>query len=254
MKRFLLLIAIVFLGSCISHRSLIYLQDKEGIGSMVPFNTVDYEIKTADLLHISVQSLDKEVMNMFNASELNVPIGTVNSRASFYIQSYKVTPDGKIVLPVIGEVGVVGKTVEKAREAIQEKIDIFFVDAVVSVRLLNQSFTILGEVSRPGTYDMFNDRFSILDALGAAGDMTEFGNRKVTIWRRGESDLRAYTVDLTSRNIISSEWFFLQPGDLVYVEPVRQKRTGFSTFPFGVLFQSITTGVTLYYFFRALSN
>jgi polysaccharide export outer membrane protein len=254
MKRSLFFLAIIFLGSCVSHKSLVYLQDKNGIGAVVPINPIDYEIKTGDLLHVRVQALDQDVEKIFNTREFGLSSASANSRSNFYIHGYNVNSEGRVTLPIIGEVSVVGKTTEDARIIIQEKLDKFFVDATATVKLLNHNFTVLGEVSRPGTYDMFNDRFSILDALGMAGDMTDYGNRKVTIWRRGESDLTSYTIDLTSREVISSEWFLLQPGDLVYVEPFKQKRTGFGTFPFGVVFQSITTAVTLFYFFKALSN
>lgn len=254
MKRFYLLLSVVLFSSCVSHKSLIYLQDKDGIGAMVPINPVEYIIKSGDLLQVRVHSLDQNVEATFNGSQAALYTAAGNVRSSFYLHGNSVNIDGKITLPVIKDVLVGGKTIEEARSIVQEKLDQYFVGATASVKLLNYNFTILGEVSRPGSYDMFSDKFSILDALGMAGDMTDFGNRKVSIWRRSESDIKSHTIDITTRDVISSEWFFLQPGDLVYVEPVKQKRTGFGTFPFGVVFQSITTAVTLFYFFRAATS
>ncbi len=254
MKRFLLLVPFVILSSCVSHNSLIYLQDKAGIGPVVPINPVEYQVKKGDLLQLRVHSLDPNVELTFNGSLSAISSGVANARSSFYLLGNSVNGEGKIVLPVIGEVEVSGRTIEETRKLIQDKLDVYFVNATASVKLLNQNFTILGEVTRPGTYDMFSDKFSVLDALGLAGDMTDYGNRKVRIWRRGETEILSHTIDLTSRDVISSEWFFLQPGDFIYVEPVKQKRTGFGTFPFGVVFQSITTAVTLFYFFKAVTS
>ncbi len=254
MKRFLLLVFVVFLSSCVSHNSLIYLQDKANKGHVIPISPVEYIVKAGDLLQVRVHSLDPNVENIFNGSQVALSNIATNVRSGFYLLGNSVNAEGKIILPIIGEVEVAGKTIEEIRKHTQDKLDVFFVDATAFVKLLNHNFTILGEVNRPGIYDMFSDKFSVLDALGMAGDMTDYGNRKVSIWRRGQSEIKSHTIDLTSRDVISSEWFFLQPGDLVYVEPLKQKRTGFGTFPFGVVFQSITTAVTLFYFFKAVTS
>jgi polysaccharide export outer membrane protein len=253
MKIRFIFLSLVLLCSCVSHKSLVYLQDIGDVGDVVGINLTEYVIKTGDILHLRVQSLDKDVESIFNTISPGATAGA-GTRSNLYLQGYTVNSSGVVNVPIVGEVLFAGKTIEEARKTLQQGIDEYFVGATVMIKVLNSNFSILGEVSRPGVYDMFSDKFSIMDALAMAGDLGEFGNRQVSIWRRGETELEHKTIDLTSRDVISSEWFFLQPGDLVYVEPVKQKRTGFATFPFGILFQSITTGVTLFYFFKALTN
>jgi len=240
----------LFLAACAPHREMVYLQDKTNAGDQMEVNPVDYRIKPGDILHIRVMTLDKESREMYNADDARLTTGGTGSNANFYIYGYSVDSQGFVHLPVVGAVPVSEKSLEEAQLAIQEKVDLDLVGATVNVKMVNFSVTVLGEVKSPGTYYVYDNKFTILDALGMAGDLTEYGNRNVNLVRKTENGLDFHTVDITSRAMVSSEFYYLQPGDLVYVEPQKVKRLGFSQFPFALIFSTISTTLLLINFFN----
>lgn len=250
MKNRLFVLFFLFLAACAPHREMVYLQDKTSVGKQLEVNPVDYRIQPGDILHIRVTTLDKESRDLFNAEDARLTTGGTGSNANFYIYGYSVNPEGEVQIPIVGSVPLAGKTLEEARLAVQEKVNLYQVGATVNVKLVNFSVTVLGEVKSPGTFYVYDNKFTILDAIGMAGDLTEYGNRKVNLVRKGEDGLDFHTVDLTSRTMVSSEYYYLQPGDLVYVEPQKVKRLGFSQFPFALIFSTISTTLLLISFFN----
>ena len=249
MKNRIFVLFFLLLAACAPHREMVYLQDKTGVGDQVQVNPADYLIKPGDILHIRVMTLDKESRDLFNAEDTRMTTGGTGSNANFYIYGYSVNPEGEVQIPIVGTVNLAGMTLEGARTAIQEKVNLYQVGATVNVKLVNFSVTVLGEVKSPGTYYVYDNKFTILDALGMAGDLTDYGNRKVNLVRKSENGLDFHTVDITSRAMVSSEFYYLQPGDLVYVEPQKVKRLGFSQFPFALIFSTISTTLLLINFF-----
>ncbi|MCK4344027.1 MAG: SLBB domain-containing protein, partial [Bacteroidales bacterium] len=122
------------------------------------------------------------------------------------------------------KVFVLNKTVEEAKDAIQEKTDQILRNASVIVKLISFKFTVLGEVNRPGVYKNFNNQLTVLEAIGMAGDISDYGNRtKILVIRPTKNETRTYRIDLTKKDVLSSEGFFLLPNDIVYVEPIKSK-------------------------------
>jgi polysaccharide biosynthesis/export protein len=247
-KRILYLLLIAF-ASCAPHREMVYLQDKAGQGNFVEVNPTDYQIRPNDILHIRVLTLDKESREMFNADDSRLTTGGYGSNMSMYIYGYSVNAAGEVQLPVVGAVNVGGQSLEVAQQTIQKHLDEYLVGATVSVKMANFMVTVLGEVKSPGTYYVYDNEFTLLDALGMAGDLTEYGNRQINLVRKDVNGLRFHTIDITSRAMVASELYYLQPGDLVYVEPHKVKRLGFSQFPFALVFSTISTTLLLISFF-----
>lgn len=248
MKNRIFLLLLIAFAACTPHRQMVLLQDNAQQGDQIETNPPDYLIKPGDILHIRVLTLDAESRDMFNEQEVRMTSGTT-SNANFYIYGYSVNPEGEVYLPVVGPVNINNKSLEDARRAIQEKIDEYLVNATVNVKMVNFSVTILGEVKRPGNYYIYDNVFTLMDALGLAGDLTDYGNRKINIVRRREDQMLFHTIDVTSREAVASEWYYLQPGDVVYVEPHKVKRLGFAQFPFAVIFSAISTTLLLINFF-----
>ncbi len=249
MKHRLLIIFVVLLASCTPHRNMVYLQDKAAQGDLIQVNQPDFLIRPGDILHVRVMTLDRESSLLFNQDESRMTSTTIGSNMGLYIYGYTVNQAGNILLPVVGEAEVAQKTVEQAQQTIQQRIDEYLVGATVSVKLANFSVTVLGEVNSPGVFYIYDNELTLLDLLGMAGDLTDFANRKVNLVRQEASGLKFHTVDLTSRQMVSSELFYLQPGDLVYVEPQPVKRLGFSQFPFALIFSTISTTLLLISYF-----
>ena len=247
-----LLLLVLFAGACTPQSRLVYMQDRDQAGASLPVFVGEYLVKPADILHVRVMTPDRDAHAMFNMEDMRTIRSTTGGTGdlNLYIYGYTVNREGTINLPVIGEVEVAGLTVDMARQAIQEQVDEYLIGATVSVKMVNFSVTVLGEVKRPGNYYVYDNEFTIMDALGLAGDLTDYGNRNVQVVRRTAEGVEFAHIDITDRRAVTSELYYLQPGDLVYVEPLRAKRAGFAQFPFGVVFSAITTTLLLINFFQ----
>lgn len=247
-----LLLALMFSASCTPHRQMVYLQDKAQAGDSVQVNIPEYRIKPNDILHIRVMTIDPESQAIYNAEELSrmQSAGGTTSNLSLYIYGYTVNEGGYIQMPVVGDVMAAGLSLEGLRKSIQQGVDRYLIGATVSVKMANFSVTVLGEVRRPGNYYVFDNEFTVMDALGLAGDLTDYGNRKVQVVRRSAEGMTFNDIDITSREAAASEFYYMQPGDLVYVEPLKVKRLGFAQFPFAIMFSAISTALLLINFLQ----
>ncbi|MFW5757167.1 MAG: polysaccharide biosynthesis/export family protein [Bacteroidota bacterium] len=249
---FTIIIFLIILGSsCVSHKNLLYLQKQAEDPDTLLFEKQDYKIATDDILHVRVHTFDEETDRIFNkeAGNQQMRSGGDNMTTLFYLQGYSVTREGDINLPVLGRVNVAGKTIEQATRKIEELLEEYITGATVVLKLVNFSITILGDVNVPGQYYIYDNRISIMDALGMTGDMSDFGNREVKIVRQTSDGAIFKTLDLKDYNVHKSEFFYLRPNDLVYVEPYKVKRLGFDTFPFALVFSTISTTLLLINFF-----
>lgn len=249
MTKTILYISIIILvfASCTPHRQMVYFQDKQSAGDTVQYERVDYRVKPGDILHIRILTMEEENYSIFNNDDFErASYGSGHrNNISVYINGYSISKDGNINMPVIGNVQVDGKTIDEITKYIQEKVDKYLIDATVVVKLVNFNVTVLGEVRRPGNYYIYDNQLTIIDALGLAGDMTNFGERKVNIVRHTPEGAEFAVLDMTDRRSFSSEYFYLQSNDIVYVESTKAKRFGFEEFPFAVLFSAITTTILL---------
>ncbi|WP_443939730.1 polysaccharide biosynthesis/export family protein [Pedobacter sp. MW01-1-1] len=195
---------------------------------------VEPKIKSDDILYIAVQTRDASVSASINAlngspsttTAVNTNLSgagvSTNQGATF---GYLVDKSGNVNVPVLGEVKLVGLTTQEAKELISQRANKYFTDASVIVRFANFKVTVLGEVTRPGTYTVPNEKVSVLDALGYAGDLTIFGKRDNILLLRKQEDgtTAAVRLNITKSNLLQSPYFYLQQNDQLYVEPVKAK-------------------------------
>ena len=169
-------------------------------------------IQPNDLLGIQVFS---KTINQEQAAIFNIP-----NSAGTASQGYQVTNNGNIEMPVIGGVRAAGLTKDQFQKSLVEKLTNYVKNPTVVVRFLQFNINVLGEVRTPGTQKFSVDKVSIIDAISAAGDLTDFGKREnITIIREQEGKKLYYTIDLRSKNLFESPVYFLQPNDIVYVSP-----------------------------------
>ena len=246
-RRIELLLLLLAVGACTPQSRLVYLQDRDQAGDKLPVFVGDYLVKPGDILHVRVTTPDPDSQALFNTEDFRMTRSTSGGTGdlSLYIYGYSVDHQGLIHMPVIGQIEVAGMTIPQAREAIQTQVDEYLIGAAVSVKMVNFSVTVLGEVKRPGNYYVYDNEFTIMDALGLAGDLTDYGNRHVQVVRRTAEGIEFAKLDITNRNSVTSPLYYLQPGDLVYVEPLPAKRAGFAQFPFAVIFSAISTALLL---------
>lgn len=224
------MVAIIALSAC-SRRNLAYFSDvEEAIYTEEITNLNEVRIQQDDLLGIRVTSLNPESDILFNVGELNAPRAGANfssmgnNNSSTLTQGYLVDEQGFINFPVLGKLEVAGKTTAAVRENITNRLKEYLKEPMVSLRFLNFRVTVVGEVNRPITFAVSSERINVLEALGMAGDMTAFGKRDNVLVIREEAGTRSLTrLNLNSRAVLQSPYFYLQQNDVVYVEPDRTK-------------------------------
>lgn len=221
-KCFVCFLIILLLPACTRYKNLVYLQENLETQQDV-YNAVapDYKIQKRDVLFIRILSMNREVTQVINATQ-NLNTNSYTNDASLFIYGYNVSDSGYVEVPVIGKVNVLGKTMEEAKEELAEKTAVFLKEATVIVKLISFKYSVLGEVTRPGVYQNYNNQLTVLEAISNAGDISPYGDRRhVLVIRPGSEGTKTYRLDLTNTNILASEGFFLLPNDIVYIEPVK---------------------------------
>ncbi len=238
----------VLVSSCIPQRKITLLQDRQDLGDEITAGERKYTLKPGDILYVRVMTTNTEMNELFNIGEVRAAYRTTAAAVGdpqMYIYGYNINQEGNIQLPVIGDIRVAGYTIEEVHQRIHERTKEHLLDATISVRLVNFKVTVLGEVNLPGTYNIYDDEFTVIDALGVAGDMTDYGNRRVHIIRKTDHGHQFLRLDITDREAVASGFYYLQPNDVVYVEPMLAKRFNLAQFPFAVFFSAISTAILL---------
>ncbi len=217
---FLLLFIVALTCSCGKHRYL-QVSEKSGLQDTLYRKAFEeYKLQPNDILYVKVLTGIKEYADLFNISSSQQQATNV-SGPYFYISGYPVDIEGNIEMPVIGKVQVMGLTVSEIEQLIHKNVSEVVYDSQVIVRLVSFRISIVGEVKAPGEYTVYRDQATILQALSLAGDMNYYGNRKeVMVYRTTKEGTIPYSIDLTDRKSLSSPLFYLQPNDLVYVQPL----------------------------------
>ncbi|KIA85298.1 polysaccharide biosynthesis/export family protein [Flavobacterium sp. AED] len=229
---YLLLIISVLFSSCISTQDLIYLQKKNNSqedASIAVVESKPYRLQTNDVLSITIKAIDPKLVGMFSPS--NDGATGSKSESGLYFDGFTVDDHGNIRIPVLGELNVIGYTLDEIRVRIEKQLlaEYFNKEAniFVTVKLAGLRYTINGEIGGPGTKTLFQDNVTIMEAIANSGDITITGNRKaVTIMRKTPTGVQMQDLDLTDINVMKSPYYYLQPNDYIYVKPLKQKTWG----------------------------
>ena len=225
---------ILFVSSCVPSKRLKYLQETEATtDSIIAVERIQkpYRIQTNDLLSIRVKAMDQELAGMFN------PIGEGNPNATgeerMYWDGFLVDEHGNIRVPTLGEVNVLGYTVDEVREKIEKALlEKYFKEEAnifVTVKLAGIRYTTIGEIGS-GSQVIYKEQVTIMEAIANAGDISEFGDRTdVIIVRKYPGGEKRHHIDLTSMDAMRSPYYYIQPNDLIIVNPLPQKTIGLGT-------------------------
>ncbi len=220
------IVAILVFGSCTSQKELLYLSnlDTTKIQQFFPMERPDYRIQYQDILYVNIFTMNPEMNELLNPGSQTSNYSTYRDESNIYIFGYNVSDSGTISIPIIGTISVDGLTIDEARRAIQIEAEKYIKDAVINVKLLSFKFSVIGEVTKPGTYINYNNQLTIFEAIGIAGDITDYGDRShVLILRPSEKGSITYRIDLQDKDILFKEGYFLLPNDIVIVEPIKSK-------------------------------
>lgn len=219
-----IIICYLFVTSCVSRKEIVYFQGIEQLSkSQVRNLENNLEIQPDDVLTIRVSAPEPEAAIPFN---LTKTIGSqMAMNGNVELETYLVSNEGTIEFPVIGTVEVKGLTNNQLAEKLKVIVGDYVKDPIVNVRILNFQISVMGEVNRPGTFDIEDDHITLTKALAMAGDLTIFGKRKNILIMGEEDGKKTYAyLDLTDANIANSPHYNLRQNDVVYVEPIGTKR------------------------------
>jgi polysaccharide export outer membrane protein len=247
-KFFTFISSLFLLTSCGFNKQLAYF--KSTADTTIAVNQKDFEpiIQSGDILFVGVNSLDPMSSALFNFSTTGTSAGPGMQSATIATPNTTlgilVNTDGTIELPKIGKLIARGKTKDQLRSSLIEALQPYLKEPVVTIRFMNYRVTVLGEVNRPGTLPILNERVSVLEALGLAGDLTMYGSRNNILLIHENNGLKVTKrLSLNDYSIFSSPYYYLQSNDVIYVEPNRAK--AYISSPVAVLLPAFTTSISL---------
>ncbi|MFI3289738.1 MAG: polysaccharide biosynthesis/export family protein [Rikenellaceae bacterium] len=230
MRKLLFAFFIALLASCATQRQISYFQDVEP-GIVFEYATgKDITVQPDDVLSIVVSSKNPELAALFNLPKVQQIAGSGNSTLSSVttteLSGYAIDSQGYINFPVVGKIYIMGQTKEEIAETIKDELisNDLIKDPIVTVNFINLTFSVLGEVSKPGQYNLEKNKTTLLEALSMAGDLTIYGQRDKVFLTRDINDRKiTYQLDMRSQDIYKSPAYYVQQNDLIYVEPNKVK-------------------------------
>lgn len=237
------------LTSCVSQKKMLYFQNETMLNDST-FTSIEYEnerhfdykVQPGDILYIKIASLDEKFSTYFNSV-----MGSNNntSENSLYLNGYNIDEEGYIELPIIGKMQVKDNTVAEIQEKVQLSMNEYLKETVVYVKLGLFNLTILGEVARPGQYQVYQSDINIFQAMALAGNATDFANKsKIKIIHQTPKGSQIVRVNINDADVLSSPHYYLKPNDIIYVEPLKSKQYGFTTMPYGTIFSALSLIIT----------
>jgi len=247
------LFMILILESCVSKKKLTYLQysnqrSEEFVNSITP---AAYEIMPYDNLYIRVLTPDPQWSELFNTMPAGAG-GTVTEESAALL-GYQVDRDGKIEVPFVGTVEVSGKTLAEIKFQLDSIFKNYVADAAITVKLVNNFVSIIGEVNAPGRYQLTKERVNVFEALSLAGDLSSFGNRQeVQLIRPSPYGPVIKEFSLGDRTILNSEFYYVMPNDILYAKPMKAKSFQVNTAVYTLFLTTISTALVIISYFRTL--
>lgn len=225
---------------------MVYFQGKdfsESYATQIRNEPSQYRLQPNDVLSVKVKSsTEVGISDIFNITPstnfINVDAGNV------FLQGYSIDSDGAIILPILGKMTLRNLTVEEAQNLIQAEANKYLNNATVIVKLVSFKVTVLGEVNRPGMYYAFNNQLTLPEGLGLANDLTSLGNRKkVKLIRQTPTGSEVVLLNLNDPAVLKSKYYYLQPNDVIYVEPFRANTGRSNAQLLTLLFSGITAAI-----------
>ncbi|MEM9024255.1 MAG: polysaccharide biosynthesis/export family protein [Bacteroidota bacterium] len=220
---------LLLLTGCVSNKRLPYLQDYTqekpydvSVNAQHPASIPTYRLQPEDVLSIQISHTTPGTTT---SAPVDIPNPNRLQAQHPYLTGYLISDSGYVHLPVVGPVKLIGLTLDEAYLKVVEVANEYYVNPAVRVFMMNFNITVIGEVNAPGRYPVYNNRVSVIEAIGMAGDMGEFANREeVKVVRTQGDSTDIYHLDLTDQLVVRDSRFYLYPNDVVIVKPQKRKR------------------------------
>jgi polysaccharide export outer membrane protein len=242
-----ILLTSMILASCVTNKNLTYLQ-YEGTppDTVVSVTPATYKVLPYDNLYIRVVTPDPQWSQMFNTLPLT-SYGVTTSEQSADLISYHVDSTGAIEIPYAGRIQVAGKNLLTITGEVETALRGFISDAAVTVKLINNYVSLIGEIQRPGRYSIYKERMNIFQALAMGNDLNDFSDRqKVQVIRPTIHGTVIKEFTLIDRSILSTEFFYVLPNDVIYAKPIKGRFFRMNAFPFSYIISTFTLFVLFY--------
>lgn len=216
----ILLLSILFTASCTSYKKTLYFQ-----GNTTEIKAIDiantYKLQPGDLLNIKLFTPDAKSSEFLDANKNSAQVTPI----ALYFSSYSINDSGYVDLPLTGKLFVQDYTVYQVDSMISIKAKDYFTYATVEVKLASFKFLALGEFKSPNYHFVYNDKCTIFEAIAIAGDATDFANKtKLQLIRTlPDHSKKVYHIDITNYDSFTSETFYIQPNDILYMQPQKSK-------------------------------
>jgi polysaccharide biosynthesis/export protein len=246
--RLLLLVYVLINTACIDSKKATYFNNMKDSDFQRELETLEPVIQKNDLLSISVSSLNKDASTIFNTTNLSVSQNANATSTLSPAAGYLVDQDGNIKFPLLGNIQAAGISKKELTEKITRQLvkESLLYDPIVDIRYLNFKVSVLGEVNRPSIFTIPNEKITLLEALGLAGDLTIYAKRdNILLIREENGTQQVRRLDLTTSDFFKSPYYFLKSNDIVYVEPNKAKiaSSGRATQLIPVVFSLVTLGI-----------
>ena len=229
---FIMLLFVMCCTSCVPVERMIYLQPNGDMSTEVfEYDKQEYQLQLNDILDVKISSLNPEINKHFNASALGtmqVAQATAQTGGDlFYITGYSINQDGHIDVPFVGKVDVLGLTLDEAHSAVDLKVSELFTNYHLQVKLGGVRFSTLGEFNRPGKHVVMQNQVTIFEAIALGGDLSLVANREeIRLIRQHPNGTKIHSVNLLNESVVGSPYYFIQPNDVLYAEPLPQRSWG----------------------------
>ncbi|GGG12455.1 polysaccharide biosynthesis/export family protein [Pontibacter amylolyticus] len=243
-----LISVLVLSQSCVSTRGAVYFNDLTASEFALATGNLESIVQQGDLLSISVNSRNPEATLIFNSPNMLVTQASTVSGSMAQASGYLVDEDGFIQFPFLGNIRAAGLSKKELKEFITAELSKqqLLVDPIVNIRYLNYRISVLGEVARPSVINIPNEKVTLLEALGLAGDLTVYAKRDNVLLIREENGKKKITrIDLTSNELFTSPHYYLKSNDIIYVEPNKTKvaSASWTTQWLPIVFSALSFGV-----------
>jgi polysaccharide biosynthesis/export protein len=244
-----LIVFALLLPSCISQKKVMLLQEKSIKAAKTSFDNkkkTSYIIQSGDHLYIHIYSLDPKTSKFFQTD-----LPTLVNPTYLYLNSYMVDEDGYLNFSFVEKMLVKGLTIDEVKTKIQKALNEYFNETTVIVKLVNFQVSVLGEVNSPGNFTIDKDQINIFQLIAMAGGFKEFSNlKKITLVRQTLKGSEIHYIDMNNKSVLESDYFYLLPNDVIYVEPLESKTYLFPTFPYTMIFSTVSFALSLAIFFK----
>jgi polysaccharide export outer membrane protein len=256
----LVLVFILAYSSCVPNEKIMYYQNLEGNkaiqdGELISYELPEYRLQFNDIIDIQIQTVEQILENGITSKIQNEANNAVFGQIAqsggdiYYMTGYTIDKYGFIRMPLLGEIQVNDKTLDEVRVIVEEALKKYVTSEIfVRVKLGGIRFSTLGEFRRPGKYVVLQDRLTIFEAIAQAGDMTTVAKRdEILLIRQYPDGTKLHRINLNDRQIIQTPFYFIQPNDQIYAEPLKAREigTGENTAQTVALILSSVTAVAL---------